>query len=65
MLASLGGGSEPHEIRAGYCAYQDFSKSPVDAVELLLRAATALRHARASGDARISGYQEVPAHAVQ
>ena len=41
-------GNEPHEIRAGYCAYQDFSTSPVDAVELLLRAATALRHARAS-----------------
>lgn len=63
-LVSLGG-SEPHEIRAGYCAYQDFSASPVDAVELLLRAATALRHARASTEARISGYQEVPAHAVQ
>ena len=59
------GGNEPHEIRAGYCAYQDFSTSPVDAVELLLRAATALRHARASEEARISGYQEVPAHAVQ
>jgi PleD family two-component response regulator len=59
------GGTEPHEIRAGYCAYQDFSTSPVDAVELLLRAATALRHARASEEARISGYQEVPAHAVQ
>jgi hypothetical protein len=50
---------------AGYCAYQDFSKSPVDAVELLLRAATALRHARASDEARISGYHDVPAHAVQ
>lgn len=59
------GGNEAHEIRAGYCAYQDFSTSPVDAVELLLRAATALRHARASEQARISGYQEVPAHAVQ
>jgi PleD family two-component response regulator len=59
------GGNEAHELRAGYCAYQDFSTSPVDAVELLLRAATALRHARASEEARISGYQEVPAHAVQ
>jgi GGDEF domain-containing protein len=59
------GGSVPLEIRAGYCAYQDFSKSPVDAVELLLRAATALRHARAFDDARISGYHDVPAHAVQ
>ena len=59
------GGHEGFEIRAGYCAYDDFSKSPVDAVELLLRAATALRHARASDDARISGYHDVPAHAVQ
>lgn len=59
------GGSESFEIRAGYCAYEDFSQSPVDAVELLLRAATALRHSRASDDARIRGYHDVPAHAVQ
>jgi diguanylate cyclase (GGDEF)-like protein len=59
------GSAEPFEIRAGYCAYEDFSKSPVDAVELLLRAATALRHARVSDEARISGYHDVPAHAVQ
>jgi diguanylate cyclase (GGDEF)-like protein len=59
------GATESYEIRAGYCAYQDFSKSPVDAVELLLRAATALRHARASDDRGISGYHDVPATAVQ
>jgi GGDEF domain-containing protein len=53
------------EIRAGYCAYQDFSQSPVDAVELLLRAATALRHVRASDPAGISAYQNVPALSVQ
>lgn len=56
---------EPYEIRAGYCAYQDFSKSPVDAVELLLRAATALRHVRATEGSGISGYHDVPAHSVQ
>jgi PleD family two-component response regulator len=54
-----------YEIRAGYCAYQDFSQSPVDAVELLLRATTALRHVRSSDSRGISGWNDVPAHAVQ
>jgi len=54
-----------YEVRAGYCAYQDFSKSPVDAVELLLRAATALRHVRTSEESSISAYHDVPAHPVQ
>ena len=57
-------GSSTWEVRAGYCAYQDFSESPVDAVEMLLRAATALRHVRGS-DVGINAYQNVPAHAVQ
>ncbi len=63
-LASLSG-SANLEIRAGYCAYQDFSKSPVDAVELLLRAATALRHVRVAEGTGITGYHDVPAHSVQ
>src|SRR5688572_75098 len=54
-----------YEIRAGYRAYQDFSQSPVDAVELLLRAATALRHVRSAEGTTISAYQDVPAHSVQ
>lgn len=33
-------------VRAGYSAVTDFAESTVDAVELMLRAATALRHAR-------------------
>jgi PleD family two-component response regulator len=61
--ASLSGAE--FEIRAGYCAYQDFSKSPVDAVELLLRAATALRHVRSAEGSGITGYHDVPAHSVQ
>lgn len=52
------------DVRAGYCAYQDFSQSPVDAVELLLRAATALRHVRSEG-LGIGGYHDVPAVAVR
>lgn len=54
-----------YELRAGYCAYEDFSRSPVDAVELLLRAATALRHVRSQDGSAISAYQDVPAHSVQ
>lgn len=52
-----------YELRAGYCAFGDFSQSPVDAVEMLLRAATALRHVRSNEGVPISAYQEA-AHAV-
>ena len=62
---STGFSSVSYEVRAGYCAYQDFSQSPVDAVEMLLRAATALRHVRGSDATGISAYRNVPAHAVQ
>ena len=34
------------ELRAGYCSIPDGARSAVDAVEMLLRANTALRHAR-------------------
>lgn len=37
------------KVRAGYSAVSDFADSTVDAVELMLRAATALRHARPGG----------------
>jgi len=66
-LAMFGGNNSAaiYELRAGYCAYEDFSRSPVDAVELLLRAATALRHVRSQEGSAISAYQDVPAHSVQ
>jgi PleD family two-component response regulator len=66
-LFGAGDSTGGYELRAGYCAYEDFSKSPVDAVELLLRAATALRHVRSTpdGTSHISAYQDVPAHSVQ
>jgi two-component system, cell cycle response regulator len=45
-------GIAPHvELRAGYCSVADGSASPVDAVEMLLRANTALKHARDAGHA--------------
>jgi diguanylate cyclase (GGDEF)-like protein len=34
------------ELRTGYCSIPDGARSAVDAVEMLLRANTALRHAR-------------------
>lgn len=37
-----------YQLRAGYCAVPDFARSNIDAVELLLRAASALRQARGS-----------------
>jgi PleD family two-component response regulator len=37
------GGERTLKLRAGYCAVPDFAESSVDAVELLLRATTALR----------------------
>lgn len=49
-------------IRAGYCAVPNFAEAAVDAVEMLLRATTALRYARSDatgGD--IKAFEEVPA----
>jgi PleD family two-component response regulator len=39
----------PIRIRAGYCAVPNFADSPVDAIELLLRATSALRDLREAG----------------
>ncbi len=44
------GGERNLKVRAGYCAVPDFAESPVDAVELLLRATTALRDLKRDGD---------------
>ena len=44
------GGERLVKVRAGYCAVPDFAESPIDAVELLLRATTALRELKRDGD---------------
>ena len=44
------GGERTLRLRAGYCAVADFAESSVDAVELLLRATTALRDLKREGD---------------
>ncbi len=61
-LAPLPAGVEAHPmtIRAGYCAVPDFAESSVDAVEMLLRAATALRHNRGDASTRIVAFDDVP-----
>lgn len=50
-------------IRAGYCAVDDYAQSSVDAVEMLLRAASALRQLRTEGHAgdQIRSFDEAPA----
>ena len=45
---TLDGETRHLRFRAGYCAVANFAESSVDAVELLLRAASALRQARGS-----------------
>lgn len=54
-------GERSIRIRAGYCAVPDFAQSPVDAIELLLRATTALRDLRREGAGeRIRAFEQVP-----
>jgi diguanylate cyclase (GGDEF)-like protein len=56
------GGEKTLRLRAGYCAVPDFAESSVDAVELLLRATTALRDLKREGQAgeRIRASEQVP-----
>ncbi|MGN6392928.1 MAG: response regulator [Gemmatimonadales bacterium] len=55
------GGERSLRVKAGYCAVPDFAESAVDATELLLRATTALRDLRRTGDdARIRAFEQVP-----
>jgi diguanylate cyclase (GGDEF)-like protein len=55
----------PLRINAGYCAVTDFAASDVDAVELLVRASTALRHSKGN-DARerIASFEDVPVPSI-
>jgi diguanylate cyclase (GGDEF)-like protein len=55
------GGERSVRVKAGYCAVPDFAESSVDAVELLLRATTALRDLRTGGETdRIRAFEQVP-----
>jgi PleD family two-component response regulator len=55
------GGERTLRVRAGYCAVPDFAESPVDAVELLLRATTALRDLKRDGDSeQVRSFDQMP-----
>lgn len=55
------GGERSLRVQAGYCAVPDFAESPVDAVELLLRATTALRDLKREGDSeQVRGFEHTP-----
>ena len=57
---SVAGEERLLQLRAGYCAVPNFAESSVDAVELLLRAATALRHVKSSEESGIASFEDVP-----
>jgi diguanylate cyclase (GGDEF)-like protein len=55
------GGQRSLRVQAGYCAVPDFAESPVDAVELLLRATTALRDLKREGNSdQVRGFEQAP-----
>jgi len=55
------GGERCLRVQAGYCAVPDFAESPVDAVELLLRATTALRDLKRDGDSeQVRAFEPAP-----
>jgi PleD family two-component response regulator len=55
------GGERAVRLRTGYCAVSDFADSPVDAVELLLRATAALRDLQKEGNGeRIRAFEALP-----
>jgi diguanylate cyclase (GGDEF)-like protein len=55
------GGERAVRVKAGYCAVPDFAESSVDAVELLLRATTALRDLKREGNGeRVRAFEQVP-----
>ncbi len=57
-LEAASGGGIQLRVRAGYCAVPDFARSPVDVLELLLRATTALRDLQREGDSeRIRSFE--------
>lgn len=46
-------------VRVGYCAVPDFAESSVDAVEMLVRAASALRQSGSNAATRIQAFEEL------
>ena len=60
LTVSVDGEERPVTLRAGYSAVKDFASASVDAVELLVRATTALRHVRAeTSDTYVRAFEEL------
>ena len=59
---AVGGSDRQIRIRASYCAVPDYAQASVDAVEMLLRAASALRQHRTEEHEtpRVSSYDSLP-----
>ena len=58
---SVGGSERPIRIRASYYAVPDYAEASVDAVEMLLRAASSLRQSRSDEDSARAWPQGIPA----
>ena len=57
----VGGRTQPLAVRAGYSAVPDFGHASVDAMELLVRATSALRYGRSSGEREpVTAFEDVP-----
>jgi PleD family two-component response regulator len=62
---TIGDTTRRYRVRAGYYAVADFSQSSIDAVEVMLRAAAALRHVRTTPTTLgISAFEDVPGRLV-
>lgn len=63
---TVGSAKRRYRVRAGYSAVDDFSQASIDAVEVVLRAATALRHVRTTpASSPIAGYDDIPGRLVR
>ena len=63
---TVGPTTRRYRVRAGYSAVPDFSQASIDAVEVVLRAATALRHLRTTpASSAIADYDAVPGRLVR
>lgn len=56
---SLNGADHRLAVRAGCSSVSNYAESPVDALELLMRAASALRHSRVSGP-QVAWFDDIP-----
>lgn len=60
-----GGPQQPIGVRVGYCAVPDFADSPIDALEMLLRASAALRSEETPDDGNaVRAFDQYPSKII-